>query len=51
MANRSIGVTLGVVAIVALGLTGVMYSTGQLGGWLKSGLDAASTREIGRAHV
>jgi membrane fusion protein, heavy metal efflux system len=44
MANRSIGVTLGAVAIVALGLSGVMYSTGQLGGWLKSGLDVASTR-------
>jgi cobalt-zinc-cadmium efflux system membrane fusion protein len=41
VANRNIAVTLGAVAIVALGLTGVIYSTGQLGGRLNvAGSDA-----------
>jgi membrane fusion protein, heavy metal efflux system len=41
VANRNIAVTLGAVAIVALRLTGVIYSTGQLGGRLNvAGSDA-----------
>jgi cobalt-zinc-cadmium efflux system membrane fusion protein len=32
-----------VAAVAALGLGAVMYSTGHIGGWLKSGLNAASS--------
>jgi membrane fusion protein, heavy metal efflux system len=41
-ARRTIKIT-AAVAVAALGLGTAMYSTGQIGGWLKSGLNAASS--------
>jgi membrane fusion protein, heavy metal efflux system len=41
MANRNLTMTLSAVA--ALGLGAAAYSTGHIGDWLKSGLNAAST--------